>query len=142
MRRFDSAIYFRRLSMGSVTHFAIIVTGDEEDIAKARAELLQIALSVEGGNSDHVLTPAFKGQVNYYWTFMVLPTGSKYDGEECHKPYVDKLRALCEGDQSVHDDYTKGPVDTGGLLLEWVYVAYGIDHGKAKVLADCMEEDQ
>jgi hypothetical protein len=128
--------------MGSVSHFAIIVTGDEEDIAKARDALLEIATRIEGGNGDNALTPAFKGQVNGFFTLMVLPTGSKYDGEECHEPYVARLRELVDGDQSVHDDYTKGPVDTGGLSLEWVYVAYGIDHGKAKVLADCMENDQ
>lgn len=97
--------------MSTVLHNAIVVTSWGEDSIKC-ARLKAIALGL-------LATPIVESRVNAYWTFLVVPDGSKEGwaesdrGDEAREQFAEYLWA-----QRVED---------GSSSLEWVEVAYGKD---------------
>jgi len=66
--------------MGFIKHHSIIVTGDNEELLKAREKCLEIfkhELSDKTDNPENIVSPIVSGICNGQSSFFIAPDGSK-----------------------------------------------------------------
>jgi len=106
--------------MGFVEHQAIIVTSwDARQLAVVRK-------AAEDVGFGPLMTPTIRGEVNSYWSFAILPGGSKRgwaDAERWDSRAENVRQAI---DAMRHDD--------GSVAVEAVWIGFGADPGCARVM--------
>lgn len=110
--------------MGTVSHHAIIVTGWKE--APIR---LAHALATELMASQ--VTPILRAHVNGYFSFAVLPDGSKdgWTDSDHGDQQREKLKVLLRTPE----------YEDGSSSVEWVEVLYGHDVGDETAVTECSD---
>lgn len=105
--------------MGHVMHHTIVVTSwNEQLVAKAREEASRLGLSCTG---------TVESPVNGYWTFCVVPDGSKSGWADDEQGDIDRSLFKAWMAAQVYPD--------GGNALEWFEACYGNDEREATITA-------
>lgn len=100
--------------MGHIIHDAIVVTANEGHAKEAQAHAVFLGLKC---------SPAQEGDSNGYFSFLILPDGSKEGWAKSDE--AGKKRQLWEKWAQAQDH-----------SLEWVHVRFGDDFGEPKVVAN------
>ena len=105
--------------MGHVIHQTIVVTSwNEHQVAKAREEATRLNLPCTG---------TVKSPVNGYWTFCVVPDGSKTGWADDERGDIQRRDFKAWMAAQVYPD--------GGNALEWFEAHYGNDERLASIAA-------